>query len=110
MDNKKDNEPKDKIMEGIKEFDKNVSDILVPILRDTIADYRVSSLKQNRLILALIGVVLVISLVAILTVAWQINKYNDFLSQFDYESEQTIFQDTDDNSVISSGINYNSKE
>lgn len=108
MDNKKDIEPKDEIAKGIKEFDKNVSDVLVPILRDTIADYRVSSLKQNRLILALIGVVLVISLVAILTVSWQINKYNDFLSQFDYES--TIYQDTDDNSIINSGINYNSKE
>lgn len=75
------------ILKEIKQIDNNVSSVIVPILKDTIEDYR-------KVVFRLIAVIclLIIGLCGISVYA--IYKYNNFLSQFEYEGYE-IGQDLD---------------
>lgn len=93
------------ILNEVKNVDTGINTMLVPILKDTIQD---SNKHNKRLFIMLIismVMVLCISVFSIYLVYKQNIKYQEFLSQFDFETE--VYQDTDDNSTINSGINYN---
>lgn len=92
------------ILNEVKNVDTGINTMLVPILKDTIQD---SNKHNKRLFIMLIismVMVLCISIFSIYLVYKQNIKYQEFLSQFDFETE-TIYQQTDDNSDINSGIN-----
>jgi hypothetical protein len=101
-----DNNVKD-LLKEIKTVDDNVSGIIVPMLKDSIGDYKKIIDKLIAIIIVLIiGLVGVIGYTSYLIYS-QNAKYNEFLSQFEFESDETIYQDTDNNSIINSGINFN---
>lgn len=76
------------IVKEIKQIDNNVTSVIVPMLKDTITDYRKIVIKLIAIIAFLILCLLVIS-------GYSIYKYNDFLSQFEFEGEEIITQDLD---------------
>ena len=93
------------VVDEVKGTENNISNVIVPILRDTINDTN----KHNRRLfisnIILIMVVLILSIGSMILVTVQNQKYSDFLSQFEFETE--VIQDTDDYSTINSGININ---
>lgn len=92
------------IIKEIKQVDNSLMDVIVPMLKDTITDYR-------QMVFKLIAVIAFLIFGLILISGYSIYKYNDFLSQFEYESEDTVFQDLDttdeSNLTVNSGINFN---
>lgn len=110
------------ILEEIKSVDSNVSGILVPILKDTIADYRKIVFKLIFIIVILIIGIVGVSVYSQTMISKQIEKfnsfsnemiqkYNDFLSQFEYETTDYVYtQDssaTNGDSTINDGITIN---
>ena len=106
------------IIKEIKQIDNNVTDVIIPLLKDTIEDYRKVVFRLILVVILLIASVTGIAVYSQITISQQqdkfntfskdmLNKYNDFLSQFEFENEEYIYQDTDDSSVINSGINFN---
>ena len=87
----------EQIIKEVKNIDDNVTSIIVPLLKDTIEDYRKIMFK-----LILIIALLIISIVG--TSIYSVYQYNDFLSQFEYESEE-IYQTIDGGDGINSTIN-----
>lgn len=89
------------ILKEIKQIDNNIADVIIPVFKDTIEDYRKIVFKLIAVI-----VILIISLAAIS--GYAIHKYNDFLSQFEFSTE--VYQDlqtTDDSTLnVNSGIDY----
>lgn len=91
------------IVNKVKQVDNGVNNLIVPLLKDTIAD---SNQHNRRLFVSnacLTIVVLVVSIIAMTLVVYQNNKYTEFLSQYDFG--ETVYQETSDNSSIGSGIN-----
>lgn len=100
MDNMKDLQD---IVAKVQKVDDGVNSLIVPLLKDTIAD---SNRHNKRLFvsnMALILAMLIISISSMILVAIQNKQYADFLSQFEFE--ETVYQETSDNSNINSGIN-----
>lgn len=93
------------IAEQVKGVDANINSVIVPILKDTIKDGN----KHNSRLFILAVIELIIILITVFTsiffVYRQNIKYQEFLSQFEFDTE--VYQDTDDNSIINSGINVN---
>ena len=89
------------IIKDIKMLDNNVMNIIVPMLKDTIEDYR-------KIVFRLIAIIILLIFGLLIIAGYSIYKYNDFLSQFEYNSE--VYQDlqTTDNSTlnVNSGIDY----
>ena len=93
----------DEVAEKIKGVEDGVTNIIVPILKDTIKD---SNLHNKRLFISNIALIILIFVVAIIAMVLSVcqnNKYAEFLSQFEFESE-SIYQQTNDNSDINDGI------
>lgn len=93
----------EEIVEKVQKVDDGVNSLIVPLLKDTIAD---SNRHNKRLFISniiLTIVILVIAVTSMILVAYQNKQYADFLSQFEFESE-TIYQETNDNSDINDGI------
>lgn len=91
------------IVDKVQEVDDGVTNIIVPLLKDTIAD---SNKHNKRLFISNIVLTLAVLLIAIASmvlVAIQNKQYADFLSQFEFE--ETVYQETSDSSSINSGIN-----
>lgn len=107
MDNKEVNN----VIKGIKDIDNNVTGVLVPILKDTVADYRRIVFRLIIVIVLLIAGLIGTGVTAQVIISKQIEKYNDFLSQFDYESDEYTYEQdttaTDGDSIVNSGINVN---
>lgn len=95
------------ILNQVKSVEGGINQMLIPLLQDTIADAN----KHNRrlFILAVLELLIILATVfgSLILVYRQNVKYQEFLSQFDFETTETVYQDTDDNSSINSGINYN---
>lgn len=81
------------IVEEIKQIDNNVTAIIIPMLKDTITDYRKIVFKLIIVIAFLISCLSIISW-------YSIYKYNDFLSQFEFNSEYVQDFDTGENGDI----------
>lgn len=81
------------VVEKVKNVEDGVTNLIIPILKDTIADGN----KHNRRLfitnIILTISLLVVSLVSIIIISQQDKKYADFLSQFEFETE--IIQDLD---------------
>lgn len=94
------------VVEKAKGVENGVANLIVPILKDTIQDSNHHNKRLFIMNIILAIALLVVSVGAMVIVAWQNQKYADFLSQFEFEGETSIYQETTDNSNINSGINY----
>ena len=90
------------ILKEIKQIDNNIADVIIPVFKDTIEDYRKIVFKLIAVI-----VILIISLAAIS--GYAIHKYNDFLSQFEFSTEYVQDFDTGENGDIIDAKIENSK-
>ena len=95
------------VVQKVKGVEDNVTSLVIPILKDTIADG--NRHNRNLFIISVIlsVIVLIVSLFSQVLIMLQNKRYEEFLSQFEFESETTLIQNTDDNSAINSGINFN---
>jgi len=96
----------EEVVKKVKGVEDGVANLIVPILKDTIQDSNHHNKRLFIMNIVLATALLIVSIGAIVIVAWQNQKYADFLSQFEFESE-TIYQDTNDYSDINSGIVIN---
>lgn len=95
------------IIKEIKGLDEGINSMIVPMLKDTINDYKKTFNKM-----VIIIVILIIGLLGVIgysqyLIAKQNDKYNEFLSQFEFESDetyQTIDGGDGSNSTINDGI------
>ena len=97
----------DEVYEEVKNVDDGINAILVPILQDTIADGNRYNKRMFIITIISLIVIVVIGVTSLILMYTQNQKYQEFLSQFDFETTETIYQDTDDNSIINDGININ---
>lgn len=93
------------VLNGVKNVDTEIHKILIPILKDTISDTNMHNKRLFILIVGLLFTLLVTVIFSISIVYQQTIKYHEFLNEFDFETE--IYQETDNNSTINSGINVN---
>ena len=94
----------DEVVNKVKNVEDGVTNLVVPLLKDTIKDNNIHNKRLFISNISLIVVILVVGIAAMLLSAYQNNKYIDFLSQFDVA--QNIYQETSDNSSITRGINF----
>ena len=95
------------ISKQIAGVENGMNEMIIPLLKDTIED---SNKKYTKIFIAFIITLIILLVVVIcsLVLIYKQNiKYQEFLSQFDFETTETVYQDTDDNSNINSGIMYN---
>lgn len=95
------------VYKEVKSVDDGINSILVPILQDTIADGNRYNKRMFIITIISLVVIAVIGITSLILIYNQNQKYQDFLSQFDFETTETVYQDTDDNSIINDGININ---
>jgi len=93
------------VLERVNRVDEGVNNLIIPILKDTIKDSNKHNTKLFIFAIAELVIILITVLTAIFIVYQQTEKYQEFLSQFDYET--TVYQDTSDESTINSGITIN---
>lgn len=101
-----DNNMKDltEVVQKVKGVEDGVTNLIIPILKDTIAD---SNKHNKRLFISnivLTLMLLVVTISAMIMITYQNNKQAEFLSQFEFESEVYQDFDTSDNSVIHNPI------
>lgn len=89
VNNLKNNETVENIVNEIKGIDNNVTNVIVPILRDTISDYRKVVNKLIAIVIILVICLASLGIVGYFIISNQIEKYNEFLSQFELESDET---------------------
>ena len=97
----------EEVVEKVKNVEDNVNTLIIPILKDTIKDGNRHNKRLFILNLVLAISILIIALFSQTLVMIQNQQYADFLSQFEFTGETNLIQNTDDNSSINSGINYN---
>lgn len=94
------------VVQKVQQVDDGVNNLIVPLLKDTIAD---SNRHNKRLFI--LNIILSISILAIaifsqFLVAYQNTKYAEFLGQFEFES--SVYQDfetTDNSQIINPTLN-----
>ena len=92
-----------KVVEKVKDVEDGVTNSIIPLLKDTIKD---SNTHNKRLFISnviLILVILVVGITAMILTVYQNNKYAEFISQFEFESD-TVYQRTNDNSDINGDV------
>lgn len=94
------------ILKQIKDVDKGINSMIVPMLKDTINDYKKTFNKMVIIVIILLVGLFGVAGYSQYLIAKQNDKYQEFLSQFEFESE-TVYQSTEDYSDINSGININ---
>ena len=94
------------VAEKVKQVDDGVNNIIVPLLKDTIEDSNRHNKRLFVLNVLLTISMLVVAIISLVLVMIQNQKYAEFLSQFEFEGETSIYQETTDNSNINSGIKY----
>lgn len=97
------------VVTKMKSVENGISDIIVPMLKDTIQDYKKTFNKMFIIVILLITLLTGTIGYALFLVYKQNTKYEEFLSQFDFSSEITQDVDADDNSsaTINDGIEIN---
>lgn len=91
------------IAEQLKDVENGVNSLIVPMLKDTIKDSNKHNTKLFILAILELIIIVFVTLYSQFLIYKQNTKYQEFLSQFEFESD--IHQDTKDNSIINSGIN-----
>ena len=104
MDNKDNLE---NILKQVQHVDNGINTMLVPILKDTIKDGNRHNTKLFIFAMCELLVLLITIIFSLILVYNQNQKYQDFLSQFDYESSDTVYQDLDsgEGDIINPTIN-----
>lgn len=96
------------LAEQIKNVETGVNNLIVPLLKDTIADTNKHNRRLFILCIILIIVIFALGIYSQFLVAKQNEKYTEFLSQFEFESETIYTQDLDatdgGDAIINSGI------
>lgn len=96
----------------IKNVESNVTGMIVPLLKDTIADTNRHNKRLFILCLIALVVILITNLYSQFLVYKQNKEYAEFLSQFEFVTEDTSYiQDLDStdggDAIINSGITIN---
>lgn len=99
----------DDFIKDIKDSNNSTITILVPLLKDSISDLKKIIYKLIIVIILLIFGIIGTAISAQIIISEQSDKYNDFLSQFEFESTSDEFVqdvDTGDNgtATINDGI------
>ena len=96
------------LVDQIKNVEAGVNNMIVPLLKDTIADTNKHNRRLFVLCIILIIVMFALGIYSQFLVAKQNEKYTEFLSQFEFESETIYTQDLDatdgGDAIINSGI------
>lgn len=99
----------EKVVNQIKDTEKGISDIIVPMLKDTIQDYK-KTFSKLFIVVVLLIIVLTGTIGYSLYLVYKQNvKYQEFLSQFEF-GEETVYQDLDTHEggdITNSTINSN---
>lgn len=83
------------VLDEVKNVDKDINNLLIPILQDTIA-YTNKHNKRLSLLAILELCALLILVLAFIVFAYKQNiKYHEFLSQFDFQTVENVYQDLD---------------
>lgn len=93
------------IVEQMKSVDENINKTIIPLLKDTISDYKKTFAKMIAVIIILIIALIGVVFYSEYMISKEAEKYAEFLKQFEFESEEYVYQKTDDNSIINDGIN-----
>lgn len=96
----------EEVVDKVKSVEDGVTTIIVPLLKHSIEDGNHHNKRLFVINMMLVLALLVISVASMVIISLQNQKYIEFISQFDFESD-TIYQQTDDYSNINSGININ---
>lgn len=97
----------EEVVKKVKGVEDGVANLIVPILKDTIQDSNHHNKRLFIMNIVLAIALLIVSIGAMILVAIQNQKYADFLSQFEFESD-TIYQDADEFlNNVNSGITIN---
>lgn len=91
------------IADKVKQVDDGVNNLIVPLLKDTISDSDRHNERLSNSNRTLAIVVLIISVLAMALFVYENNRYADLISKYDFGD--TVYQSTNDNSNINSGIN-----
>lgn len=79
------------IAEKVRGVEDGVTNLIIPLLKDTIADNNLHNKRlfiSNMILAAMLLIVIICSLAALI---YQNNRYSEFLSQFEFEGE--VIQD-----------------
>ena len=100
------------LVDQIKNVEAGVNNMIVPLLKDTIADTNKHNRRLFILCIILIIVMFALGIYSQFLVAKQNEKYTEFLSEFEFGMEETIYtQDLDTqnggDAIINSGITVN---
>ena len=95
------------IIEEVKDMDKGINSVIIPILKDTINDcnrYNRRMFITHIILLIILTMVVVVSIILLYK---QNIKYQEFLNQFDFQSEYIQDLDATDggDAIINDGIN-----
>ena len=99
------NQNSQNIINEIKNPIDSIHTSIINILKDTIKDCNTQNRRLFNLAKIELGIITITIIVSIYFIYRQNIKYQEFLSQFDFETE--IIQVTDNYSTINSGINLN---
>ena len=105
----KNEENLEEVISKIKNLDTGINTMIVPMLKDSISDYKKIINKLIIIITILIIGIIGIGVYSQILLAKQNDKYNEFLSQFEFESDE-IYQDLDTangGDILNSNINNN---
>lgn len=103
----KENNNLNQVVDKIKGVENGIGEILVPLLKDTIQDYKKTSNKMFIIIVLLLTILAGTIGYSLHLVYKQNIKYQEFLGQFDF-GEETTYQDldtTDGGDIVNSTIN-----
>ena len=84
------------VLDGVKNVDSTINQMLHPILQDTISDGNKHNKRLFILIMIELFIILAISITSLFLVYRQNIKYQEFLEQFEF-GEETVYQDFDTN-------------
>lgn len=105
----KNDENLEEVLSKIKNLDNGINTMIVPMLKDSISDYKKIINKLIIVIVMLICGLVGVGIYSQILLDKQNEKYSEFLSQFEFESEE-IYQDIDagdgSNSTINDGIQF----
>ena len=91
----KENDNMKEILDQVKSVDGGINNMLIPILKDTISDCNRHNTKLFIIAIIELIIILAIGIFSLFLVYKQNVKYQEFLSQFDFESEDSYTQDLD---------------
>ena len=94
------------VVDKVKGVEDGVNNLIIPILKDSIRDGNHHNKRLFVINMMLVLALLIVSIVSMLIITNQNNRYTEFLSQYDFETQTTISQETTDNSSINDGIRF----